>query len=196
MTSANVKLFIGLDLSGTSKKKTAYAVLDCEKKLKFYGFLKTDEEIVKYIAEVRPEVIAIDAPLTLPKRGKMRECDRAVRSLGIRIFPPLMKGMEKLTLRGIALSKRLKNMGFRVIEVFPGGAQDILGIARKSKGVEKLYQGLSRLGLNIGEIPLDPDLLDAVTAAYTALMYFNRKYIAVVSDDCEIIFPLPSSRDA
>lgn len=196
MTFVGKELFVGLDLSASPKKKTAYAVLDRRKNLRSYGFLKTDEEIVGYIEDVKPEVVAIDAPLTLPMRGRMRECDRALRKLGIRVFPPLMRGMKELTLRGIALSRTLRELGFSVIEVFPGGAQDVLGIPRKSRGLEKLYRGLLRLGLNLGEMRLDPDLLDAVTAAYTALMYFNKRYIVVVSGDCEIFFPLPLSRDA
>jgi predicted nuclease with RNAse H fold len=39
--------------------------------------------------------------------------------------------MRKLTVRGMNLKRTLEGRKFIVIEVHPGGAQDVLGIARK-----------------------------------------------------------------
>jgi hypothetical protein len=44
--------------------------------------------------------------------------------------------MRKLTSRGIRLREILEAKGFCVIEVYPGGAQDVLGLARKQRGLK------------------------------------------------------------
>ncbi len=55
--------------------------------------------------------------------------------------------MRKLTVRGISLKCVLETQKFTVLEAYPGGAQDVLGIPRKQKGLEKLKVGLEKLGI-------------------------------------------------
>ena len=38
---------------------------------------------------------------------------------------------------------------FVVIEAYPGGAQDVLGIPRKQRGLDKLKAGLEKLGIKV-----------------------------------------------
>jgi predicted nuclease with RNAse H fold len=81
--------------------------------------------------------------------------------------------MVKLTLRGIALHATLSARGFRVIEVYPGMAQDVLAIPRKRAGVDLLRRGLKRhgvLGLPRARRP-NHDELDAVTCALVAQLH-------------------------
>ncbi len=134
---------VGLDLAGVENRPTGFCVLEgltAETMLVY-----TDQEILKGIKAVHPDVVAIDAPLSLPTGRKsidertgnhLRECDKELLRRGIRFFPITLGPMRKLTSRGIALRKALEAKGFRVIEVYPGGAQDILRIPRKQKGLK------------------------------------------------------------
>ncbi|HSQ48976.1 MAG TPA: hypothetical protein VLL96_04760, partial [Candidatus Deferrimicrobiaceae bacterium] len=74
--------------------------------------LYTDQEIIETTLESNPRVIAIDAPLYLPpgrvsldERNAPHLCqsDRALLKLGIKLFPPTLGPMRKLTARGIRL---------------------------------------------------------------------------------------------
>jgi predicted nuclease with RNAse H fold len=97
----------------------------------------TDKELLNIAQENQPEVVAIDAPLSLPLGRKtlddrtgahFRESDRALMRRGIKFFPMTLGPMRKLSMRGIALRKSLEAMGLKAIEAYPGGAQDVLGI--------------------------------------------------------------------
>jgi predicted nuclease with RNAse H fold len=110
----------------------------------------------------------------------MRVVDRACAAAGYRPFPSLLPSMVNLTLRGIALAKYFYERGTVVIEVYPGMAQDILGIPRKGRGAAariKLQRGLKRAGIK--GIPrvrkVTHDELDAVTAALVGQLYLEGR---------------------
>lgn len=142
--------------------------------------LKSDDEIVAYITEHHPSLVSIDSPLGLPGGGEtidrsagiVRVAEHDLASVGIPAYPALIDSMERLTLRGIQLRKRLQEMGFRVIESYPGAAQDILCLPRKQKGLDLLREGLKRLGLDgPGLQTRSHDEMDAITAAIVARYY-------------------------
>jgi hypothetical protein len=129
--------FIGIDLAALEKNRTGAAVFDGS------GFecstLHIDSEIMALVARHNPSIVAIDAPLSLPYGRccfnddccgprKMRVCDRMMISMGFRVFPPGFSYMKQLTLRGIALRKKLEVEGFRVIEAHPRTSMRILHI--------------------------------------------------------------------
>jgi len=166
---------VGVDLAGSPKNWTGLCHLDemlrCEA-LKVHR----DEEIIDFIVERSPSIVAIDAPLTLPREGyakSMRECDRALRRMGLRPLPLTLRSMRLLTLRGIRLKGRLEDLGFRVIEVFPTGAQKILGISTKREGIERLREDLRRLGLKNLPMDMDGDILDAATCAFIGILHLK-----------------------
>jgi predicted nuclease with RNAse H fold len=64
-----------------------------------------------------------------------------------------------------------------VIEAYPGGAQDVLGILRKQKGLEKLKSGLERLGIKGLKNELSDHELDAVTCAYVGKLFLEGKSV-------------------
>ena len=195
--------FAGIDLAGVETRPSGFAVLD--------GFLNvetmilhTDAEILREVSRFNPAVVAVDAPLSLP-RGRaslearssihLRSCDRELLRRGIRFFPVTLGPMRILTERGISLKKTLDSHGFRVIEVYPGGAQDVLGIPRKSRGVERLRKGLAGLKIKGLERVKTHHELDAATAALVAKMFYDGDYEAY-GDPGEglIIMPLGRSR--
>jgi len=55
--------------------------------------------------------------------------------------------MRKLTARGINLRNVPEAENFDAVEAYPRGAQDIRGIPRKQKGLQKLMAGLEGLGI-------------------------------------------------
>ncbi len=187
-TSRSPVLALGIDLRSGPRYPTGVAVLDRERRLRFIERVRTNPEIEAAVDRFRPAIVAIDAALGLPEgrccadpgcpcavHGIMREADRVCAAEGYRPFPALLPSMVRLTLRGIALSQRMLAAGQPVIEVYPGMAQDVLGIPRKSQGVDALRRGLRRAGVR--GIPrkrrVSHDELDAVTCALVALMHHD-----------------------
>jgi predicted nuclease with RNAse H fold len=177
---------LGIDLAGSEKRKTGICILN-EKLIAHSFFVFSDQEILNLIEKEKPDLIAIDAPLSLPNGRKslkrkskihFRECDRELWKLGIKFFPITLGPMRKLTERGIKLRKILEKK-YKVIEVYPGATQDILKIPRKQKGLKKLKKGLENLGIKILKKNPNGDELDAITSAFTGFLYLKGKCIAI-----------------
>ena len=79
--------------------------------------------------------------------GRTRPCER-----GIPAYPYLIDSMENLTLRGIRLRRALESFSRapRVIESYPGAAQDILCIPRKQKSLDLFTRGFTSVRLEGG----------------------------------------------
>lgn len=157
-----------------------------------------DMEIIPRIGEIEPRVVAIDAPLSLPEGRKsieqrtnihLRECDRELLRRGIKFFPITLGPMRKLTLRGMRLRTILESQHFKVIEVYPGGAQDVLKIPRKQKGLGKLKEGLENLGIEGLADRMSNHELDAVTCAYVGKLYLEGKAAIYGTSEQTIIMP-------
>ena len=195
MESLNV---IGIDLAGSEKRDTGICILSYEMVAETY-IVHTDKEILEIIQKYRPKVVSIDAPLSIPKDrknihdrrgGHFRECDLLLRKYGIKFFPITLGPMRKLTERGINLKNRIeRKIGIEVIEVYPGGAQDVLGIPRKTRCLKCLYEGLKALGIRGLNPNMTGDELDAVTAAYVALLYIKGKARLLKGVDGCIVMP-------
>jgi predicted nuclease with RNAse H fold len=111
----------------------------------------------------------------------------------IKFFPITLGPMRKLTLRGMALKKKLEGMGLRVFETYPGAAQDIWGIPRQ-KDPQGLKQGLKRFrvaGNWLGP-QVTKDELDALTCALVAREDLKGKTIAI-GDPEEGLMILPKT---
>jgi len=169
---------LGLDLAGVPHRPTGVCLLEdgvCRTTL-----LYKDSEILDHARESGPALIAIDAPLNLPPgRRSMadrngahyRPCDIELRRRKIPFFPITLGPMRKLTQRGIRLKRRLEAEGFRVVEIYPGGAQDIWKIPRAKRSREGLRRGLSRLGIKGLTRAASDHELDAATGALVGWLY-------------------------
>lgn len=180
---------LGLDLRSGPRYPTGLAVMDRSGRVLELRVVRTDEAIVEAVEAYRPALVAIDAPLALPEgrhcadracacasAGIMREVDRIAAREGYRPFQTLLPSMVNLTLRGIALRERLGAAGYRVIEVYPGMTQDVLGIPRKGAGIDGLRRGLFRAGVRgLPRRRITHDELDAVTCALTAVLHLARR---------------------
>jgi predicted nuclease with RNAse H fold len=189
-------LVVGIDLAGVENRQSGFCILRDMKAETMIVY--SDDEIIRKIEELRPKVIAIDAPLSLPKGRKsidekssvhLRECDKELLKRGIKFFPITLGPMRLLTKRGIRLKEILKKKGFLVIEVYPGAAQDIWKIPRKQKGLEKLMIGLKSLGIKGLRKDMSDDELDAVTCALIGKLFLEGKCEILGSVDDGIVIP-------
>ncbi len=177
---------VGIDLTG-SRRPSGWALLEGEQVRT--KRLQADEDILQETIAADPALVSIDSPLSLPAKNKSsrkkgaiyRQCELALRKMGISVFWCLLPSMRPLTFRGIRLAKQLRSRGIKVIESYPGAAQDILSIPRKKASVEELKWGLNRAGIQ-GEFvnsKKSHDELDAITSALVGLFYLADEYIAL-----------------
>lgn len=174
---------VGVDLAGSPKRNTGICTLKKDT-VTSCTIVHTDQEIINYVEEEKPALIAIDAPLNLPPGRKsiedrngehFRPCDRELLRRGIRFFPITLGPMRLLTKRGIRLKRSLTRRGYSVIEVYPGAAQDIWHTGRKQDGLSKLRKGLEKLGVKGLNKKMDGDELDAVSAALVGRLFLLGK---------------------
>jgi predicted nuclease with RNAse H fold len=189
---------VGIDLAGVESRPTGLCQMDGNLRASTC-LLYTDDEIIRKTVEGKPDVVAIDAPLALPRGRKslaersnvhLRGCDRELLKMGIKFFPLTLGPMRQLTIRGMRLRADLERKGLTVIETYPGAAQDILRIPRKGKGLDRLAEGLRAMGIKGLDRSMSGDELDAVTCALVGIMYFKGEHRAIGDPD-EILMILP-----
>jgi predicted nuclease with RNAse H fold len=173
---------LGLDLAGVSGRRTGGCLL----KGRSAGtcVLHTDREILDFCRAARPVLVVMDAPLHLPpgrrsikdRNGKhLRGCDEELLRRHIPFFPITLGPMRMLTVRGMRLKKRIEAMGIRIVEIYPGGAQDVWGIPRAKKDMAGLLRGLRRLGLLGLSSTATADELDAASGALVGQLYLRGR---------------------
>jgi uncharacterized protein len=187
---------VGLDLAGVETRPSGFCLLS--EMLVKTSHLYSDKEIIKKIINANAKIVAIDAPLYLPpgrtslqdREGPhLRESDRELLKRGIKIFPATLGPMRKLTARGMLLRGIFEDVNLNVIEAYPGGAQDILHIPRKQKGLDKLLAGLQKLGiLGLNGLMSDHEL-DAVTCAYVGKLFLENNTVVYGSPSEGIVMP-------
>jgi uncharacterized protein YprB with RNaseH-like and TPR domain/predicted nuclease with RNAse H fold len=185
---------VGIDLRGNPRNPTGWARC-CGNKAET-RIVHDDAEILALTKDVKPDLVSIDAPLSLPRGrvsvyddspcrrtgGIVRDAERILWSKGIRVYPALIRHMQGLTERGIRLAAELNEAGVSVIESYPGAAQDILGIARKRDDPQHLRRGLAQFGFRIrGEKTHDE--LDAITSGLVGYFYLAGDYEGIGAED-------------
>jgi predicted nuclease with RNAse H fold len=163
---------VGIDLAGSPKRPTGICVLQGDRARTQLAY--SVDEIMAIVAEADPDIVPIDAPLSLPPGRKtiadrsgehFRPCDRELQKLGIRFFPITLGPMRMLTERGLALKTQLGALGYVAVECYPGGAQDQWGMPRQHKSMSGLLRGLRKMGLRGLRANASPHELDAASAA-------------------------------
>lgn len=169
---------VGIDLAGSSRRATGLCILQGLRAETLVAF--SDADILHVVRQARPDLIPIDAPLSLPKGRRtihdrsgehLRDCDRELLRRGIRFFPITLGPMRMLTERGLALKKKLSEMGYRAVECYPGAAQDVWGLPRQHRDRQGLLSGLRKLGVRGLRKTATSDELDAATAALVGRWY-------------------------
>lgn len=185
-------LSVGIDLTGSELRPSGFCILDGHKA--YMSLLKTDEELIAETLKANPAVVSIDSPLSLPKErdcasdtcecrkfGITRECERILKKRGINVYPCLIQSMQKLTLRGMHLTKALEEKGIQVIESYPGAAQDILGFPRKRVDLKALEIDMFNMGIKpySDKEVITHDEIDALTSALVGYFYLAGMYEAI-----------------
>jgi len=175
------KVTIGIDLAGKEKNPTGFAVL---KRTKVETrTIYTDEEILKAVSNAKPLIVAIDAPLRLPKKGLLRKGDLDLVKRGYHVFPPGLPSMKTLTLRAIRLNKLITEGGIKTVEVHPTSTRKALNMPTKNwKEIQEIFRKMGLRG-SLEERALTSHELDAVTAAFTAHLYLQGLTEAVGDDE-------------
>jgi len=206
--------FLGIDLTSTEAKPSACLGLDSKSQLVYLGFSTKNMDIVTLVNFYSPQVIAIDAPLSLPLglccldkscackprfARKCRQCDDELRRQGIPCYPTSKETFIKdLIYRGIELKtsigREVKQAG-QVIEVYPFASK--VRLFGKSMPRKTTKQGMSFLRNKLEDIlpdlrpyldMFDHDLCDAAVSAYTALLYHRNRARALGDSEEGLIF--------
>lgn len=170
---------IGLDLAAKSKKPTGCATL--QGKRVQIRWVYSDADILETIKQNQPALIAIDAPLSMPKSGFSRKADRERIKKCYRVFPPMFAFMKELTLRTVKLNRLIEEKGYRAIEVHPLSSRKALQMPLKEW--KAIQETLKTIGLK-GELEtwnLVSHEIDAVTAAITAQLYLKQQKVTRVT---------------
>ena len=198
-------------MTSSPQKPSAYAALDANLTVIALGAVSTDPEIVATIGEIQPAIVAIDAPLSLPKGlccleegcscGQAlslagRACERELARLGIPCFFTSKRSIIKaMVYRAISLSGELCARGYEVIEIYPYASKvRLFGKSIPSKlkpaglaALRTLVTGLMP-SLTAQAAHLSHDLCDALIAAYTGYLYYQGKAEPVGDAEEGLIF--------
>jgi predicted nuclease with RNAse H fold len=210
----NYPTFFGIDLTSSEAKPSACLALDSRSQLVYLGFLTKNRDVVSLLRFYSPQVVAIDAPLSLPAGlccleercscktefpRKYRQCDQELRQHKIPCYPTSKKTFIKdLIYRGLELKLSIGhelNQATQVVEVYPFASKVRLFGATMPRKTAK--QGISFLrdrlrimlpGLRPYLDVFDHDLCDAAVAAYTGLLYHQNRAEALGNIEEGLIF--------
>ena len=205
-------VFIGVDLGTSLRRKStglAYLVENHHKPWIEHlpvHIISDDTLIHSSIAEIgtlfTTVCVGIDAPLSKPDHGAMRECEKRLRKHGIPCYPSGAQWIRQWVNKGIALKQWAeREIGARVIEVYPYAARRTLGIGAQVKkktreGRQVIQDGLVTLIGGLNEFTedrlLSDDELDAILSAYTAYCVKKGTGYKMEGRDGALYFPLPS----
>ena len=152
-------LVAGVDLA--VRRPSALSLFDGSN---FVTSYYTNEELKEVLKALRPQLVAIDAPLTATV-GAWRKVDLKAKRFGLKPLPPGWRGMRKLTEAGTALREELESAGLRTLETLPSA-------------VRRSYPSVS-----------EGDLRDAELCALVAYLCFLGKCFIIEEDDGRIAVP-------
>jgi predicted nuclease with RNAse H fold len=181
---------VGIDLAASAARRTGWALLEGDQAES--APLQTTEEIVARTLPAGRDCAHDDCACR--RFGITRLAERELRRRGIGVFWCLLPSMQALTLRGMDLAATFRAHGLSVLEVYPGAAQDLLGIGRKRAGLAQLHAGLACFGVRgMRNLPaISHDELDAITSALVGVFYLAGHYEAVGSEaEGVIVLPIP-----
>ena len=205
---------LGVDLRASRKKPSSIAILDPQSHLTELSSFYEDDELIKLVHDIQPDLVAIGAPLNLPsgfccldqtcdcrfsvpnRKGRLLELELA--KMGISCFYT-NKGsiIRELIYRGILLSQILRDAGHNVIEVYPHATKMLLfgdKVPPKNSSVSVSYiiSHLTPLvsGMEEHADDLDRNSCDAIINAYTGQLHAQSD-TDILGDPEEGILVLP-----
>ena len=206
LSSAKNYKVIGIDLAGVINNTSKTGICVLTDKMASTDIVKYNKDIIEFILSEKPDIVSIDAPLSMPlgrcsvynddpqrkEAGIMRFCERELKKRGVNVYPALIDSMQELTKRGIELSREIRKIGVPVIECFPGAAQDVLQLPRKRTDETLLKSALMRLGIfgDFENRKTYHDELDAITAALVGQFFIAEYYESIgIPEENDLIIP-------
>ncbi len=132
-------IVIGIDLAGKDKNPTGVCVLGEKTET---NTLFADDEIISEVMRVKPDLVAIDAPLSFPASGYYRQAEELLSQRGFKPLSPLFPYMRILVERGMKLKAEFEKSGIKVIEVYPKASESFLGLNKTEHANEHEYDAL------------------------------------------------------
>jgi len=178
---------VGIDLAGSDKNDTGFCLLISdgkEKKVKT-ALLKKDEDILLQCEIIKPDLIAIDAPLSFARNGYSRLAEEELKEYGA--LPQSLRGMQALVERGVRIGNMLKNH-YRVIEIYNNASAKILGFHEK-KDIEMQKKLARMVDGELKDRIMTRDELDSITSALTGFLYLQKRTIEVGDDEGKVVIP-------
>ena len=180
------KLILGIDYGSNLAGTTAVCHLQGSA-LKFQISRKgssADEFLLKTINELKPALIFIDAPLSLPLVYRSsdkaddffyRTCDRALGAMS----PMFLGG---LTARAMRFVQSLKSIGIEVYETYPAHTAKLLKLQDYKTQIESVQGQLSELSQSIGLSTRWPETtslhhIDAYLAWWSGQRFLRREHV-------------------
>ncbi|MBE0522471.1 MAG: DUF429 domain-containing protein [Candidatus Methanoperedenaceae archaeon] len=202
-------IYIGVDLGTTLRRKSTGIASLVQKDnmpciLTLPEHIISDDELIRsaisaFTGNSAEIIIGIDAPLSKPSHGTMRECEKRLRKHGIACYPSGSEWVSNWVDKGIALREWAENeLGAKAIEVYPYAARRKMDIGALEKKKRKkgrkviqtgLYPVISGLDGITGEKLLSDDELDAILSAYTAYCEGTGFAIEIDGEDGSIYIP-------
>jgi predicted nuclease with RNAse H fold len=194
---------VGIDLSGVSRTtigQTALAQLSLDERPRLLdrrlfarGERRADVTLIDWVADRRPLVVAIDAPLTLPHSlgCELADCPRCRPGTAqylMRDVDRMVGGMStaqlaSIAFRGAYLARMIRGLGIEPIETYPAGVLRDLGLTaqvdrRDSARIDAVLEPLV-----VDYIPGTPDEQHAICAALVAADYAGGTATSRVGSD-------------
>lgn len=179
----------GIDLAAKPTKCSGFAVIRFDESggdLIRVKCLGSDESILWEIRQLRPSVVAIDAPLM--REPEMRGVDRQLINMGMRVFPPNFSWMRLLSVRGWRLANAIMKLGIEVVETHPRSALASAGV----KDLKELLDVLS-IRVSVNELR-SKDQIDAAVSAAVAYCVITGCH-EIVDDGVYRIYLLKKVRE-
>ena len=205
--------YLGLDLTASEKRPSAYAVLDNRGRLDGLGTLRSDQDIHQWALNTGASTMGMDCPLDLPvglccleedcscaptSSLKGRECERELARRGIGCYFTTKRSIIKtMVYRGMALRDSIADHGIEVLEVYPYAVKVSLWgkpLPKKTttEGMIFLRERLGQLVPGVASYPgkLTHDLCDAILAAYTAYLHGQGKTESLgIEEEAFVVVP-------
>lgn len=193
MLQPEADCIIGIDLAGLKKNPSGLAILR-QRKVQT-KLVYSDEEIIDSITDNKPYLIAIDAPLSFPKEGFLRNADRQMMKKGYRVLPPNFPHMKELTDRAVNLNNLITQKSYRTIEVHPTSTRKALQMLppKEWQIIQEIFKQMGLKG-NIETQRLTAHELDSITTALTAQLYLKNQ-TEKIGDEQEGYIIIPKKRD-
>lgn len=209
--TASPLVCLGIDLAGVEHRETGIALLR-DGRLALLTSAADDADILRRAAEAGAgAVVAINAPLTLP-RGRCcldDDCrcrhDPGTRSRQVerdllhQRVPTLATALIKvLARRGIRLAGALRAAGWEPLEVYPFATLRLLGLPTAGKrtllGRRRIHAAVQALVPGLDHPDASEHQLDAVVCAYTAHLWrAGCTRVVGAADEGLMVIPDPAA---